>query len=86
MIESIAMKFIFTPVISIIFVALVALNACSKQESKSDSTKMAKVQVVDEKLKPFIGKWGVPKVSDCVDGGVTISEKILRLVIMGQII
>jgi len=62
---------------SVILIALFTLNGCSKTESPKAVT--VPVQVIDEKLKPFIGKWGVPKVNDCSDGGVTISEKIITI-------
>jgi len=63
---------------SVILIALFTLNGCSKTESTKAVT--ATVQVIDEKLKPFMGKWGHDSLGDCITGGTVITSDTVTIV------
>ena len=66
---------------SIIVIVLVNLNGCSKKENTTElpKTESAPVQVVDEKLKPFIGKWGHDDLGYCSTGGTVITAETITI-------
>jgi hypothetical protein len=62
-------------------IILISLIGCSKKDSKIDESKnpSISVQVIDEKLKPFIGKWGHNILGDCSTSGTLINSETITI-------